>query len=247
MEKLVIRFFGSGDAFGSGGRLQSCIMVDTGGPGILIDCGATALSGMKRHGFDSSRIETILISHLHGDHFGGLPFLIKEIQVSDTRQAPLLIAGPEGLEAATLELLGLLFPGREDVRSGFWPEFVTLSPGKRASLGGIEVAAYPAAHAPLARPLSLRIECLGRIVAYSGDTAWSEELPEVCRGADLFICESSEYDREAGGHLDYLTILEHQGELDCRRIILTHLGEAMLARCGSLELECARDGASLII
>jgi ribonuclease BN (tRNA processing enzyme) len=247
VERLVVRFFGSGDAFGSGGRLQSCIMLDTGGPGILLDCGATALSGMKRHGFDSSHIETILVSHLHGDHFGGLPFLIKEIQVKGIRQAPLVIAGPEGLEAGTRELLKVLFPGREDEDPGFWPEFVTLSPGKRVSLGGIEVTAFPAVHTPTARPLSLKIECLGKVVAYSGDTAWSEELPEACRRADLFICECSEYRSADGGHIDYQTLLEHLGELDCRRIILTHLGETMLGRCGSLELECASDGAFLIL
>lgn len=242
MSGITIRFFGSGDAFGSGGRLQSCIMADTGGHGFLIDCGATALTGMKRCGFDSSQITAIIVSHLHGDHFGGLPYLIKEIQVLGTRTAPLVIAGPEDLETRTAELLSLLYPGPEDVCSGFWPDFRVLPERQPVQIGEVMVTAYPAAHSRMAQPLSLKLECCGKTIAYSGDTEWTQVLPEVSRGADLFICETFEYRKAAGNHINYLTLQEHRHELGCRRIILTHLGDTMLDRCGSLEFECAHDG-----
>jgi ribonuclease BN (tRNA processing enzyme) len=242
MSSLKVCFFGSGDAFGSGGRFQSCVMVQSGRSGFLIDCGATALSSMKRQGIDSSAVDTVVISHLHGDHFGGLPFLIKEIQVTGTRKHPLTIAGPKDLEPRVAGLLNLLFPGPEDVRSGFWPDFPVLSAGKPRQIGDIRITAYPAAHSPMAHPLALRIDCNGTVIAYSGDTEWSDVLPEMSRGADLFICETYEYRQAAGNHINYLKLLEHRGELDCRRIILTHLGPTMLERCGSLEFECAHDG-----
>ncbi len=242
MSSLKVFFFGSGDAFGSGGRLQSCVMVRTGESGLLIDCGATALSGMKRQGIDSSDIDTIVISHLHGDHFCGLPFLIKEIQVTGTRDRALTIAGPEDLEPRVEGLLNLLFPGPGDVRSGFWPDFPVISAGESLQIGDIRVSAYPAAHSPMAHPLSLRIDCKGTVIAYSGDTEWSDVLPEISRGADLFICETYEYLQAAGNHINYLTLLDHRHELDCRRIVLTHLGNTMIERCGSLEFECAQDG-----
>ncbi len=242
MGSLRVRFFGSGDAFGSGGRLQSCVMVQTEESGLLIDCGATALSGMKRQGIDSSAIDTIVVSHLHGDHFGGLPFLIKEIQVTGTRDKALTVAGPWDLEVRVEGLLNLLFPGPEDVRSGFWPNFPVLSAGEPRQIGDIRVSAYPAAHSPLTHPLSLRIDCKGTVIAYSGDTEWSDVLPEVSRGADLFICETYEYRQAAGNHINYLTLLDHRHELDCRRIVLTHLGNTMIERCGSLKFECAQDG-----
>ncbi|HON39103.1 MAG TPA: MBL fold metallo-hydrolase [Deltaproteobacteria bacterium] len=242
MGSLRVCFFGSGDAFGSGGRLQSCVMVQTGEVGLLIDCGATALSGMKRQGIDSSAVDAILISHLHGDHFCGLPFLIKEIQVTGARDKAMTIAGPEGLEPRVEGLLKLLFPGSEDIRSGFWPDFRVLSAGGTRQIGDFLVTAYPAAHPPETRPLSLRIDCRGTVIAYSGDTEWNDMLPEVSRGADLFICETYEYRHRAGNHINYLTLLDHRHELDCRRIVLTHLGDTMLKRCGSLEFECAQDG-----
>jgi ribonuclease BN (tRNA processing enzyme) len=239
---VIVRFLGSGDAFGSGGRLQSCILVHSPDGRFLIDCGETALIGMKRFGLDSSMIGSIFISHLHGDHYGGLPLLIKEIQISGGRKEPLVIAGPRGLESHVEGLMPLIFPGPENPRAVFWPEFPVISPEEPIRIGGIRATAYPAVHSSMSNPLSLRIECCGRVIAYSGDTEWNDHLPEVSQGADLFICETFEYRREAGNHINLHTLIEHRHELTCRRIVLTHLGESMLERCGSIEFECAQDG-----
>lgn len=91
MGDVRIRFLGSGDAFGSGGRLQTCIHVEGGGTQFLVDCGASSLIAMKRVGVDPTSIDVALITHLHGDHFGGLPFLILDAQFS-RRSRPLTIA-----------------------------------------------------------------------------------------------------------------------------------------------------------
>ncbi|WP_460351355.1 MBL fold metallo-hydrolase [Actinoallomurus acanthiterrae] len=76
--KLRVTVTGSGDAFGDGGRLQTCLHLQPlGGPardGLLIDCGASALSGLKRGGLEPNDVTVVVVSHLHGDHFGGLPF-----------------------------------------------------------------------------------------------------------------------------------------------------------------------------
>jgi ribonuclease BN (tRNA processing enzyme) len=245
MDRVKVLFCGTGDAFGSGGRLQSCILVHAPKALFLMDCGATALSGIKQWGFDPSSIRAIFISHLHGDHYAGLPFLIKEAQVTGARKDPLIIAGPQGLEEQVLRLMTLFFPGPEDPRAGFWPDFQVLIPGIPVELDNILVTAHPAAHSLMTNPLSLRIACCGKMIAYSGDTEWNEFLPLVCKGADLFICETFQYKRVTGNHLDYLTLHSHRHELDCRRIILTHLGETMLDKCCSLEFECARDGMAI--
>jgi ribonuclease BN (tRNA processing enzyme) len=87
---------GSGDAFGSGGRFQTCIAVAghaVGQPHTLLDCGATSLTALRLQHLDPSMISTVVISHLHGDHFGGLPFLILDGQ-SRHRTADLTVAGP---------------------------------------------------------------------------------------------------------------------------------------------------------
>ena len=96
-KEIKIRFLGTGDAFGHGGRLQPCILVETPLRRFLVDCGATATIAMHRYGILPNDIDLILISHLHGDHFGGLPFFILDAQLHSKRRAPLTIAGPEGI------------------------------------------------------------------------------------------------------------------------------------------------------
>src|SRR5262245_35726680 len=98
MTEVEVMFLGSGDAFGSGGRFQTCILVKTPTSNFLIDCGASSLVAMKRCGTRPVDIQHILISHLHGDHFGGLPFFLLDAQFSK-RETPLLIAGPPGTQA----------------------------------------------------------------------------------------------------------------------------------------------------
>ena len=93
---VTVTFAGSGDAFGSGGRYQACIHLrPEGGDPVLLDCGATSLSALKRLGLDPGEIAAVFVSHLHGDHFGGLPFLILDGQFS-RRTRPLTVVAPPG-------------------------------------------------------------------------------------------------------------------------------------------------------
>jgi ribonuclease BN (tRNA processing enzyme) len=93
---IQLHFLGSGDAFGSGGRFQPCLRLQSGNDSILIDCGASSLSAMKREAMNQTEVGWVLISHLHGDHFAGVPFLILDGQFSK-RTRPLVVAGPPGI------------------------------------------------------------------------------------------------------------------------------------------------------
>lgn len=247
MDTVTVRFLGSGDAFGSGGRLQTCIYVETASTRFLIDCGATALIGMKRFGVDPAGIDIIALSHLHGDHFGGIPFIIRETQIIARRSAPLIIAGPPGVEERIKEAMKIFFPGSTDLKTQFPLDFLELPDMVSMKAGALNLTAYPALHTAGTNPHSLRVECNGKVISYSGDTQWNESLIEAASGADLFICESFEYDREMKNHIDYQTLLQHRHELDCRRIILTHMNDSMLENLDRIEFECAHDGMMITI
>jgi ribonuclease BN (tRNA processing enzyme) len=207
---------------------------------MVIDCGATSLVAMKRAGVDPSEIGTIAISHLHGDHFGGLPFLILDGQFS-RRELPLTIVGPPGIEARTLVAMEALFPGSSTVQRRFPVQFVELQEREARTVGACLISPRVAEHASGAPSYSLRIEYGGRSIAYSGDTEWIEALEDLVRGADVFICEAYYFDKKVKFHLDYATLLEHRGELECARIVLTHMSADMLGRA-DLAFEQAYDG-----
>src|SRR5574340_265135 len=117
--KIRIRFLGTGDNFGSGGRFQACVHVDIGENRFLIDCGASSLIAMKRAGISTAAIDAILVSHLHGDHFGGIPFFILDAHLISRRISPLVIAGPPGLTRRMEEAMEVFYPGSSRIERKF--------------------------------------------------------------------------------------------------------------------------------
>src|SRR5690606_637139 len=108
---VIVKCLGSGDAFGAGGRMNTSYLVSAKGVGILIDCGATTSVALRKYGHSIDDVDYILISHLHGDHFGGLVFILCEILALGRRRKPLIIAGPPGVKEKTLTALECFYPG----------------------------------------------------------------------------------------------------------------------------------------
>lgn len=123
---MHVKFLGCGDAFGSGGRLNTCFLVTRESASFLIDCGASAMISIRRFGVDPNGIAAIVLSHLHADHFGGLPAFILDAQLVSRRTRPLLIAGPNGLATRLDALMEAHFPGSTSVERKF-PDGRTLS------------------------------------------------------------------------------------------------------------------------
>ena len=242
---MRIRFAGSGDAFGSGGRWQTCIHLSGEGQVLLVDCGATSLVALKAQGLDPNAVDGVAVTHLHGDHFGGLPFLILDGQFSG-RSAPLQVAGPPGIRARLAEAMEALFPGSSQAQRRFPVQITELvADGRPVELGAATVRRWEVEHACGAPPLALRVDLDGASLAYSGDTQWTPALAEAARGADLFAVEAYTFDRPVRYHLDYQTLRAHLGEIDARRIVLTHMSAAMLARLADTDMPAAYDGLML--
>jgi ribonuclease BN (tRNA processing enzyme) len=246
MADVSVTFLGSGDAFGSGGRFQTCILVTSSTTTFLLDCGASSLIAMKKQGISPANIETIFVTHLHGDHFAGIPFFILDAQFS-RREVPLLIAGPPGIQGRVRDTMEVLFPRSSETVQRFSITFVELPASTPSQVDGLRVTAEPVVHSCGAPPYALRIECAGRTIAYSGDTEWTETLVKVAAGADLFICEAYFFDKKMRFHLDYQSLLEQASKLSCKRLILTHMSDDMLKRRFEVKAELAEDGRTITL
>lgn len=250
MGDVHVQFLGSGGPFASGGRLQTCILIESDQGRYLIDCGMTALVAMARFSIDPGSIEAALITHLHGDHYGGLPLMILEARANvhegstyPPRTSPLRIAGPAETEEHVRQLLDLFswrtaFAAMKD--AGL-VDFVTLEPRRETVIGGLTATAFPVLHyTPEAT--ALRVMVSGKTIAYSGDTGWTDTLLEVAADADLFICQAYTIDVPYRGLLNYRTVQEHRDQLTCKRLVLTHIGAQMQDRLAEVAEEVARDG-----
>jgi ribonuclease BN (tRNA processing enzyme) len=237
---LRVTFIGSGNAFADGGRSHACIHLGAPGVSLLLDCGGSALPAIKRE-IDAEAIDAIAISHLHGDHFGGIPYLVIEQHFAG-RTAPLAIGGPRALTERLRAAESALFPDFFRKTKIRFPIREVVLSASETELGGAIVSAVPVRHVAESDPHGLRVRVGEKLVAYSGDAIWSDELARVAKGSDIFICDGSFFDTDDPSHISYRTLMAHRDELDCRRIVLTHLGAETLARIGELEIEHAVDG-----
>jgi ribonuclease BN (tRNA processing enzyme) len=226
--QVTITCAGSGDAFGSGGRLQACFHVQPpASPAFLLDCGATSMTALKRLGLDPGGVGSVFVSHLHGDHFGGLPFFILDAQFSK-RDTPLTIAGPVGLARRLTEAMEVLFPESSTIQRRFDVHVVELAAGNSAVVGDVHVTTFQLDHPSGATALGLRVRVGQRTIAYTGDTAWTDALKDLAAGADLLIAEAYYREKSIPYHLQLADLVEHAAELDTRRIVLTHMSADML-------------------
>ena len=239
---MRLQFVGCGDAFGSGGRFNTCFHVSAAKTNFLIDCGASSMVALRRCDLDLNAIDTVFISHLHGDHFGGLPFLIVDGQLVSRRTTKLTIAGPPGLRQRLADAMENFLPNSTQVSRKFETEIVELEPGRRVTINGVTVTPFLVDHVCGAPPFALRFEVDGKVVAYSGDTQWTDALIAAGRDADLFIAEAYFYDKPIKWHLDVVTLLAHRDEIRPKRLILTHMSPDMLARPAPDGCEKAEDG-----
>ena len=158
-----------------------------------------------------------------------------------------MIAGPPGLERRIHAAMEIFFPGSSKIGQKFAIQFIELGNETPTPIGPLTVKAFHVLHASGDPSYAIRVACGGKTIAYSGDTEWTDALVPTAQGADLFICEAYFFDKKIKFHMDYATLMRHRPELGCRRLVVTHMADDMLARIQQLEAETAEDGKRVVL
>lgn len=241
-----ILFVGTGDAFGSGGRRQSAILVREAGKTLLLDCGPTTVGGLNALGVDPREVDAIAITHYHGDHIGGVPFLMIDYAYAHARDKPLVILGPRGIEKRIGQLVEI-FEYRPDLDPRFPIEYREFEIGRTQHAFGFGIHPLPAHHHPNTEPHMLRVRAGEREILFTGDTGWHENLPEYVGRADLFIAECAFLDEKFEYHLSHERLDAERRRFACERTILTHLGSEILDNTEKVHFDLAHDNLRLVL
>lgn len=245
---MKLTIIGCGDAFGSGGRFHSCYLLETSQGRLMLDCGANSPLALKRAGIAISSLDAIVISHCHGDHYGGLPFLFIERMFVERGPKPIEIIGPPGIARRTAELSEALYPSILNAPKNFDITYRELEPDRTASWRGVSIAAYQVDHFSGSPSLSLAVGDAGKRFAFSGDSGWCGGVIEAGRGADLYLVESTTYSTKTAMHLDYLTLSANFDRIGAKRYLLTHMSPEMLEATKNVDRSrclLAEEGMSL--
>ena len=244
---LEVRFLGTGDACGSGGRRQAAIFVRAIGSrlGILLDAGPGCHAALRAEGLSSDDLGAVVLSHFHGDHYGGFPFLELDALRNGRTEALLVLAPPGARErlAALRECLYSNLPVRfaEEIKETLPGEVV----GLPEAVGGGSARAFAARHQPEAWAFSWKLGLGGRTVVYSGDTGFSDQLISESAEADLLIHECTSLEA-LPGHTSHSELQAAAPRMTARRVLLVHTGEDILGAT-DLVFERAHDGLRLMI
>jgi len=246
--RLMLTVLGSGDPFGSGGRNQSGYLVQAGSCRMLLDCGVTTLVSLKRLRVDPASLDLVLLTHLHGDHVAGLPFLYHDFQHLSRRTRTLQVAGPRGVKKRIETLYRVLFPPKRGRPRRFRVDYVALPPSRSylpAGPAGPEILPFRVHHQGNRMNFGYRLRWKGRDLAYSGDTGWFSGLADRVKGADLFLCECTHTGKGSGKHLSLPELKANRQSLRVGSILLTHLGPGLARRRRIAGFRLARDGMKI--
>jgi ribonuclease BN (tRNA processing enzyme) len=236
-----VLFVGTGDAFGSGGRRNSAILVREAGKTLLLDCGPTTLGGLKQMGIDPREIDAIALSHFHGDHIAGVPFLLLDYVYANTRERPLEILGPPGVETR-LAALTRAYHYEREAPPRFPIHYLEFEHDKPIDVVGFRVTPMPAVHQEYTCPHMVRVDAQSRSLVFSGDTGWHDSLPAKVGDVDLFICECVFMDEDFAFHLSHHKLALERRRFRSRAMRLTHLGHQVLENESRVEFDTAHDG-----
>ncbi|MEM7548522.1 MAG: MBL fold metallo-hydrolase [Bacteroidota bacterium] len=223
-----LKIIGSGDAFGSGGKYNTSFLVRDENGGFLIDCGASTIIRLKQLNIDLTSIHTVFISHFHGDHYGGLPFLILSFRYEYECENKLNIVGPKGIKEKVYNLQEAMYPDTGYLIDELNLNFTEFDSKNGNDIKGVHCEAIPVHHAPGAFPHGIRLSWNDKTLAYSGDTEWTESIYKVCKGAEFFICECNFVEKEIPGHLSYKILKAKLSDFNPSNLYLTHMNKSMI-------------------
>jgi ribonuclease BN (tRNA processing enzyme) len=171
-----------------------------------------------------------------------VPFFLIDTLYVNPRSRPLHLAGPPGTEERVRDLLQIMYGSAEGPKDLPPMCFHVLRPEEAVNIVGVEILPFRVPHQVRDISLGLKVTYNGKQILYSGDSAWTDLFIRHARGADLFLCECCFFDEDSTSHMSYKKIEANLARLQCKRLVLTHMGQEMLARRSALAVATAEDG-----
>lgn len=216
---MQVTILGSGTAIPEPDRFPAGYLVAAGGLRLMVDCGPGTLRRLAAAGHDIRDLDGVLLTHYHTDHCADLAALLFALRSPDyAGRKPLHVFGAPGLErlVATLTLAWpwLQPRGYELVLREILPSRQTLAPD-------LTVQAVPIRHT--AQSLGYRFTSSTGTAAFSGDADECEELVDLARDVDLFVCDAAFPDgQKIDGHLTPGLAGRYAARAGARTLVPTH-------------------------
>ncbi len=225
MNSHELIFLGTGNAFGHGGRRHSSYAISTlinqKKSFLLIDCGPSTLPALHENNVDPKSIDYIYLSHLHPDHWLGLPLLVLDNKWITKRNDPIQLICPQGTEDLVTKTCELLYSRDEADAVTDTYHFIEIGNQTTKKIDDrLSVETLPAIHGGNGRMGILTFN--GESIGYSGDSAFFE--PSFLRliNCKIAIHEASSFNQPIPNHTTLSEILHYKTQIR-GQLFLTHV------------------------
>lgn len=215
---MLLTILGSGTAIPVADRFPAGYLLQSAATTVLVDCGPGTLRRFAQAGGALAELDAVLLTHYHTDHCADLAALLFALRSpSFAGRRPLRLFGAPGL-VRLVQKLTEAWPWLQP--RGYELETAELTPGAFA-LGPLAVTAVPIRHT--AQSLGYRFTTAAGSIAFSGDADECDELVDLARGVDLFVCDAATPDgQKLDGHLTPGLAAAHAERAQAKTLVLTH-------------------------
>jgi ribonuclease BN (tRNA processing enzyme) len=226
MSGLEFRFIGTGNAFAPGGLCWNGFVANR---KYLFEAPPQALQSLNTLRIDANELDAVILSHHHGDHFLGLPFLVLQWKYSH-RERPIRIIGPAGTKALACDIGTKVYPGLFE--GGPEIEWEELAAGGTTTLGALQLEALAVEHDDrLSETLGFKAVLDGRKFGYTGDSAMCDSVLELARHGEVLISECASRADRVPVHMNLVDDMPtlRAAMAPSAHLLLTHLGKGIEA------------------
>lgn len=203
---------------------SACSLVDD---KILIDCGNGIVKTLLEQDVNINKIDTLLITHLHGDHFLDIPFLIMQRSFNSSENE-LHIYCPIGTEKTVGNIIKLAYSDVADwtiLRDKANVKFIEFESLNNEEVSkGYFVSSYQVIHGDFKPAYGYVITNNNKAVGFSGDSSYCESIDKIIKEADISILDMSfidSSDKHMGVHDIEILIDKYN-----KKIITTHMSDS---------------------
>ncbi len=194
---MQLTILGSGTAIPVPDRFPAGYLLQSGATAVMVDCGPGSLRRFVQAGGQLAELDAVLLTHYHTDHCADLAALLFALRSPTfAGRRPMRLLGAPGLERLVQKLTEA-WPWLQP--RGYELELTELAPST-FSIGELQVTAVPIRHT--AQSLGYRFTTAAGSAAFSGDADECDELVELARDVDVFVCDAATPDgQKLDGHL----------------------------------------------
>ncbi len=225
---MRLQLIGTGTAFHTDGRGSSSLLVaPDGAPPFLVDLGPSAVAALERLAVDYAAIDRLFVTHLHGDHTAGWPFLRLNLTFGQGRERPFDVHGPRGVRDCLEGLCRLCYGELLTASPRFAVRYheLEVAPASDLRAGAVGFDVVPMDHHPTS--IGYRFVAAGRSVGVTGDTRWCEGLERLARESDLLVMECTTVAKSDQPHVSLEELRAGIDRLGGCRVVLVHLTDAV--------------------